>query len=61
MAGNNQMVASKQSAGAGRGMEHAKQFWVGLRPQQRIYLGVGLFQIDCNSDLQALDDRDGTG
>jgi flagellar M-ring protein FliF len=42
MAGNNQMVASKQSAGAGGAMDHAKQFWVGLRPQQRIYLGVGL-------------------
>lgn len=42
MAPNNQMVASKQAAGAGRAMDHVKQFWVGLRPQQRIYLGVGL-------------------
>jgi flagellar M-ring protein FliF len=42
MAGNNQMVASKQAVSAGRAMDHVKQFWVGLRPQQRIYLGVGL-------------------
>lgn len=42
MAGNNQIVASKQAAGAGRAIDHVKQFWVGLRPQQRIYLGVGL-------------------
>jgi flagellar M-ring protein FliF len=42
MAGNNQMVASKQAASAGQAMDHVKQFWVGLRPQQRVYLGVGL-------------------
>ena len=42
MAANNQMVASKQAPGASRAMDHAKQFWVGLRPQQKIYLGIGL-------------------
>jgi flagellar M-ring protein FliF len=42
MAGNNQMVASKQAASASPAMDHMKQFWAGLRPQQRIYLGVGL-------------------
>jgi len=42
MAGNNQMVASKQAASKSPAMDHVKQFWVGLRPQQRIYLGVGL-------------------
>ncbi|MFY9853739.1 MAG: flagellar basal-body MS-ring/collar protein FliF [Terracidiphilus sp.] len=42
MAGNNQMVASKQAPGAGQAMDHVKQFLVGLRPQQRVYLGVGL-------------------
>ena len=42
MAGNNQIVASKQAASASPAMDRAKQFWGGLRPKQRIYLGVGL-------------------
>jgi flagellar M-ring protein FliF len=42
MAAKNQIAAPKQAAGAGQVMERVKLFWAGLRPQQRIYLGVGL-------------------
>ena len=42
MAGKNQIAATKQAVDAGQVMERAKVFWAGLRPQQRIYLGVGL-------------------
>ena len=42
MAGKNQIVATKQAVGAGQTMDRAKLYWAGLRPQQRIYLGIGL-------------------
>jgi flagellar M-ring protein FliF len=42
MAAKNQIAATKQTAGTGPVMDRAKAFWAGLRPQQRIYLGVGL-------------------
>ena len=42
MAGKTQIAATKQAVDAGQVMERAKIFWAGLRPQQRIYLGVGL-------------------
>jgi flagellar M-ring protein FliF len=42
MAGKNQIAATKQTAGTGQVMDRVKVFWTGLRPQQRIYLGVGL-------------------
>jgi flagellar M-ring protein FliF len=42
MAGKTQIAATKQAVTAGQAMERAKLFWAGLRPQQRIYLGVGL-------------------
>jgi flagellar M-ring protein FliF len=42
MAGKNQIAAPKQVVGASQTMERVKLFWAGLRPQQRVYLGVGL-------------------
>jgi flagellar M-ring protein FliF len=42
MASKNQVAVTKQPAGAGQVMDRAKLFWGGLRPQQRLYLGVGL-------------------
>jgi flagellar M-ring protein FliF len=42
MAGKNQIVATKQAVGAGQAMDRAKLYWAGLRPQQRVYLGIGL-------------------
>lgn len=42
MPGKNQIVATQQAGGVGPVMDRIKLFWEGLRPQQRIYLGVGL-------------------
>src|ERR1035441_1524244 len=42
MAGKNPIVATKQAAVAGQGFDRAKVFWEGLRPQQQVYLGLGL-------------------
>jgi len=42
MAGKNQIAATKQAVGAGQAMDRAKLYWAGLKPQQRVYFGVGL-------------------
>jgi len=42
MAAKNQMVGTKQAVGATQVLERVKIFWNGLRPQQQIFLGVGL-------------------
>ncbi len=42
MAGKNPVAVAKQAVGAGEGLDRAKQFWAGLRPQQQVYLGIGL-------------------
>ena len=42
MAGKNQIVATKQAVGGSQAMDRAKLYWAGLRPQQRVYLGIGL-------------------
>jgi flagellar M-ring protein FliF len=42
MAAKNQIVETKQALGASQVMDRGKLFWAGLRPQQRVYLGVGL-------------------
>jgi len=42
MPGKNQIVATEQAGGVSHVMDRIKLFWEGLRPQQRIYLGVGL-------------------
>jgi flagellar M-ring protein FliF len=42
MAGKNQIAAKKQAPNVGQVMDRAKQFWAGLRPQQKVFLGVGL-------------------
>jgi flagellar M-ring protein FliF len=42
MAVKNQIAVAKQPASTGQLMERAKLFWAALRPQQRVYFGVGL-------------------
>ena len=42
MAAKNQIAVTKQPIGASQMMDRVKVFWSGLRPQQRVYLGVGL-------------------
>jgi len=42
MAGKNQIAAKKQAPNVGQVMDRAKLFWAGLRPQQKVFLGVGL-------------------
>jgi flagellar M-ring protein FliF len=42
MAGKNQVAGTKPAPGTGQVLERAKLFWSGLRPQQQVYLGVGL-------------------
>jgi flagellar M-ring protein FliF len=42
MAVKNQLAVAKQAPTTGQMMERAKLFWAGLRPQQRVYFGVGL-------------------
>jgi flagellar M-ring protein FliF len=42
MAGKNQLAGVKQGPGASPAMARVKLFWEGLRPQQRIYFGVGV-------------------
>ncbi|MGA2049670.1 MAG: hypothetical protein ABSG96_18380, partial [Terracidiphilus sp.] len=42
MAAKNQIVGTKQAVGANQIMERVKIFWNGLRPQQQVFLGVGL-------------------
>jgi flagellar M-ring protein FliF len=42
MAGKNQIAAAKQAPGISQVMDRIKLFWAGLRPQQQVYLGVGL-------------------
>src|ERR1039457_1889040 len=42
MPGKNQIVATQHTGGVGPVIDRIKIFWEGLRPQQRIYLGVGL-------------------
>jgi len=42
MAVKNQIAVTKQITGTVQSMERAKLFWAGLRPQQRVYFGLGL-------------------
>jgi flagellar M-ring protein FliF len=42
MAGKNQIAATKQPMSFAQAMERAKAYWAGLRPQQKVYLGLGL-------------------
>jgi len=42
MAAKNQNTVVKQAATSGQLIERAKAFWTGLRPQQRVYFGIGL-------------------
>ena len=42
MAAKNQIAVAKQTAGSGQLIERAKLFWGALRPQQRVYFGIGL-------------------
>ena len=42
MAPNNQLASTKPVLSASQMMYSGKQFWTGLRPQQRVYLGIGL-------------------
>jgi flagellar M-ring protein FliF len=42
MAAKNQIVGNKQPVSANQILERIKIFWNGLRPQQQIFLGVGL-------------------
>lgn len=42
MPGKSQIVATQHTGGVGPVIDRIKIFWEGLRPQQRIYLGVGL-------------------
>jgi flagellar M-ring protein FliF len=41
MAAKNQLAATKKPVNLSQVMDRAKVFWAGLRPQQRIYFGVG--------------------
>jgi flagellar M-ring protein FliF len=42
MAGNNQIAVPKQAGSTSPTVDRIKLYWAGLRPKQRIYLGVGL-------------------
>src|SRR5450432_343061 len=42
MAAKNQIVTTKQALGTGPVLDRLKLFWAGLRPQQRVYLGLGI-------------------
>jgi flagellar M-ring protein FliF len=42
MPGKNQIVATRQAGGVSQVTDRIRLFWEGLRPQQRVYLGVGL-------------------
>ena len=42
MAAKNQIATTKQAQGFDQVMDRAKIFWAGLRPQQQVYLGIGL-------------------
>jgi len=42
MASKNQIAVAKQRPDISQVVNRAKLFWTGLRPQQRVYLGVGL-------------------
>jgi flagellar M-ring protein FliF len=42
MAAKNQITSTKQTLSVNQAMERAKLFWVGLRPQQKAYLGIGI-------------------
>jgi len=42
MADKSQIATTKRTAGNGQVMDRVKAFWAGLRPQQKVYLGVGL-------------------
>jgi flagellar M-ring protein FliF len=42
MAGKNQLATTKEAVSASKVIERAKLFWSGLRPQQRVFLGVGI-------------------
>ena len=42
MAGKSQIAVTKPELNASVAMDRVKSFWSGLRPQQRVYLGVGL-------------------
>jgi flagellar M-ring protein FliF len=42
MAAKNQLTGSKQALDMSQMLDRIKLFWEGLRPQQRLYLGVGL-------------------
>ena len=41
MAGKTQ-IAAKETVSASQALDRIKLFWEGLRPQQRVYFGVGL-------------------
>jgi flagellar M-ring protein FliF len=42
MAAKNQLAGTKQALDVGQVMDRGRLFWAGLRPQQRVYLGLGL-------------------
>jgi len=42
MAAKNQLATTKKALSASQMLYSGKQFWTGLRPQQRLYLGLGL-------------------
>jgi len=42
MAGKTPTAVTKQAPSVGQGLERARLFWAGLRPEQQVYLGVGL-------------------
>jgi flagellar M-ring protein FliF len=42
MAAKNPIAVTKQAPSGGQVLERAKAYWAGLRPQQQVYLGVGL-------------------
>jgi flagellar M-ring protein FliF len=42
MAAKNQVAAPKPAPGANQALEKMQAFWKGLRPQQQLFLGVGL-------------------
>ena len=42
MAAKNPTAVTRQVPSGGQALERAKAYWAGLRPQQQVYLGVGL-------------------
>jgi flagellar M-ring protein FliF len=42
MAAKNQVAVAKQAPGTNQTLDRVRLFWTGLRPQQQVYLGLGL-------------------